>query len=140
MSHSVIKRAQALKIVAGGMPVQDTFWWSGDGATDTVGSTSGAGVDRFGSQFVDDAVVDLLVTSFDGLTAIQFRAQAKGAFGQWAEIDPPIVLEGPSSALRFVAVGSGKVTILSAAVNVGVRIRVPVNASKASAEMVSDQR
>lgn len=126
MARSQLQRALALTITAGNMPNQGTWWWSGNGTTDTVGGTSGAGIISIGGQKADEAVVTLSVTAFNALTKIEFRAQVKDSFGAWADVDPPLLLDGPSTALRFLQVSSGVVSILAAAQGQVVRIRIPI--------------
>lgn len=127
-----LKAAVALTIGAGDMPAAGTYWWSGNGTTDLLGGTSGAGVKGIEGHKADRALVDLLVTGWDGITSILFRAQVKGVFGQWVDIDPPIMLDSASGGARVVTATSSKVSIASSlGTTDGVRLVVPVHNPRA---------
>lgn len=127
-----LKAATALTIAANAMPAANTWFWSGDGSSDHTGGTSGAGVKGIEGHKADVALVDLLVTDWASVLSILFRAQVKGTFGSWVDIDPPILLDSAAAGARFVTAGSNKVAIASGlGTSTGVRLVVPINGAKA---------
>lgn len=130
--NTTLSRAVALTIAAGQMPAANTWFWSGDGKADTVGGTSGAGVKGIEGHKADLAIVDLRVTNWNALASILFRAQVKGVFGQWVDIDPPIVGNSALAGARFLTAASSKISILSGVGTTdGVRLVVPIDKARA---------
>jgi hypothetical protein len=117
------------------MPVPGTWFWSGDGSSDTVGGLAGTGISSIVGHKADLALVDLLVTNWNGLSTIEFRAQVKNnTFDstKWLEIDPAISLDSAISGGRWVSATGGRVTISkNVGTTTGIRLVVPIGPADA---------
>jgi hypothetical protein len=121
------KTIRTLNIAAGQMPAQGTVWWSGAGAADVGGTTGNeTGIISIGGHKADEAIVVVKAAAFDGQASLLFRAQQKDAAAGWEDIDPPLVLVAPATALRYLDVSAG-VAVLAAAAGRAVQIRVPLS-------------